>query len=126
MLEILFELFGEFILQFLFEILAVFGPHKWATSLRRPSEAWMTASYFAIFGMLAGGMSLLIVHAHFITHKPTRIVNLIVTPLAIGAAMSFIGAWRERHDEAMLRFDRFSYGYLFALGFAFIRFRFAL
>jgi hypothetical protein len=39
--------------------------------------------------------------------------------------MVAIGAWRKRRGDAILRIDKFFYGYLFAFTFALIRFHFA-
>jgi len=39
--------------------------------------------------------------------------------------MSAMGYWRARRGQAVLRIDRFAYGYLFALTFALVRFWFA-
>jgi hypothetical protein len=38
--------------------------------------------------------------------------------------MVALGAWRAQRGEPLLRLDRFSYGYLFALSQALVRFRF--
>jgi hypothetical protein len=40
-------------------------------------------------------------------------------------AMSLLGHWRAKRGDPVLRIDRFAYGYLFALGVAIIRFKFA-
>jgi hypothetical protein len=39
--------------------------------------------------------------------------------------MCAMGVWRARRGEQLLRIDRFSYGYLFAVSLALVRFTFA-
>jgi hypothetical protein len=48
-----------------------------------------------------------------------------LTPLLVGGIMVAMGAWRARRGQAVLRIDRFTYGYLFALSLALVRFFFA-
>jgi hypothetical protein len=47
---------------------------------------------------------------------------LVLVPIAAGAAMSLMGAWRRRRDQTLIRLDRFAYGYVFAIAMAAIRF----
>jgi hypothetical protein len=54
-----------------------------------------------------------------------RVANLVLTPLAAGLMMSLMGAWRRRRGDDLIRLDRFSYGVLFALAMALVRFFFA-
>jgi hypothetical protein len=49
-------------------------------------------------------------------------VNLVVVPVLVGLVMVLLGAWRARRGDTVLRIDRFSYGYLFALALAAVRF----
>lgn len=51
--------------------------------------------------------------------------SLVLTPVFAGLLMNAVGAWRKRRGDALLRIDRFAYGYLFALSVALIRFFFA-
>jgi hypothetical protein len=39
--------------------------------------------------------------------------------------MVAFGAWRARRGESVMRIDRFSYGYFFALALAVVRFQYA-
>jgi hypothetical protein len=39
--------------------------------------------------------------------------------------MAALGAWRIRRGQSLVPLDRFAYGCLFALAFAFVRFSFA-
>jgi hypothetical protein len=124
MLEILVEVLGEFILQALGEALVELGLHSLAEPFRRPPNPWLAALGYTLFGAIFGALSLLVFSHNFVP-GPWRWANLVATPLALGGVMAALGAWRARRGDAVLRIDKFSYGYLFALSFALVRFFFA-
>jgi hypothetical protein len=124
MLEFLFEVVGEFLLQAIGEALVELGLHSVAEPFRRTPDPWLAALGYALFGSVLGGLSLLIAPTN-LTPAPWRLMNLIATPLAVGGLMAAMGAWRARRTEPVLRIDRFAYGYLFALSLALVRFFFA-
>lgn len=125
MLEFLFEILGEIVLQIFLEALAELGMRSVAAPFQKRSNPWMAAVGYAIFGAAVGGISLLLMPAHLVRQQTLRIFNLLVTPVAVGLLMSVLGTWRARRGHALLRIDRFAYGYLFALSLAVIRFAFA-
>ncbi len=125
MIEFIFEILGEFLLQVIGEALLEFGFHSLAQPFKKAPNPWLAAIGYFLFGAIFGGISLWIVSSHFVTNETWRIVNLLVTPLAVGVVMSAMGAWRARRGQEVLRIDRFVYGYLFALAFALVRYRFA-
>ncbi len=120
--EILFQFFGELLLQIVFEILAELGLHGCKEAFKRPLNPIFAAVGYAIFGAIAGGLSLWWHPLHFTKTLGMRIAALILVPLAAGAIMSLIGSWRQRRDRLLIRLDRFAYGYLFALAMAVVRF----
>lgn len=124
MLELFIEVFGEFILQCLVEGLVELGLHSLAAPFARRPNPWMAGLGYAVFGAILGGLSLLVFPSNFAT-RPWRLLNLIVTPLAVGGAMATLGAWRARRAEDIWRIDRFGFGYVFALSLAVVRFVYA-
>jgi hypothetical protein len=124
MIELIVQIFGEFVIQAMGEALIELGFHSLAEPFRKPPNPWLAALGYMIFGAVFGGLSLLVVSSHFVP-QPWRILNLILTPIAVGGMMSLMGSWRARRGDALVRIDRFTYGYLFALSFALIRFIFA-
>ncbi len=124
MLELVLEVLGEFLLQVVGEAFLELGFHSLAEPFRKPPNPWLAALGYALFGAIFGGLSLLVFPANLVP-QPWRLVNLVVTPLAVGGIMVLMGAWRAKRGQPVLRIDRFSYGYLFALSLAFIRFQFA-
>ena len=65
-----------------------------------------------------GGASLWLFPHNAVSGETWRWINLLLTPIAVGLCMSWMGAWRAKRAQTLFRIDRFSYGYLFALGFA--------
>ena len=122
MLEFLFEILGEFLLQAVVEFFVELGIHAGPKPFRKPTNPWIAAIGYAIFGAVLGWLSLLVFPSHLVTSEALRIVNLILTPIAAGALMCAMGAWRAKRGQSVLRIDKFSYGYLFALALALVRF----
>lgn len=125
MLEFLVSVLGEFLLQLLGEVLLEFGFQSLAEPFRRQPSPWLAALGSAVFGAVAGGLSLLVLDHHLTPAGWPRTLNLMFTPVAVGLAMSFMGAWRARRGQPVMRIDRFLYGYVFALAMAVVRFVFA-
>ncbi len=124
MIELVLEFIGEFLLQACAEVLINLGFHSLAEPFRRPPNPWLAAFGYAIFGAVFGGLSLLVFPDNLVPGT-WRLVNLIVTPIAVGGVMMLMGAWRARRGEPVLGIDRFAYGYIFAFTLALIRFQFA-
>ena len=125
LLELIFDLIAEFLLQCIVEALAEIGLHSTAKPSRKPPNPWLAAIGYAIFGATAGVISLFVLPESFVQGETWRVVNLAVTPVLAGLSMAALGAWRTRRGQQTLRLDRFSYGYLFALCMAIVRFHFA-
>jgi hypothetical protein len=128
--EILFALLGwlaEILLQVLFEALAEMGIRTMSEPFKASREAspLVAAVGYSLYGAMVGGVSLWFFPAPYLDAEWARIANLVVSPLAAGAVMSLVGAWRRGRGEALIRLDRFSYGVLFALAMALVRFVFA-
>lgn len=123
-MEFLFELIVEFAVQFVVELLVELGLHSMREPFRRAPSPWLAAPGYALLGAIAGGLSLLVFSQHLVS-EPLRLANVVLTPIAVGAAMMVVGAWRSKRGDAQLRIDRFGYGYLFALAMALVRYHFA-
>lgn len=124
--ELILEIFGEFILQFVFEALSEVGLRMFSrSSTRAPASPWLAVVGYVLLGALCGALSLWLLPTFVVKSHIGRAVSLVVTPVLAGAAMALVGAWRRQRGEALLRLDRFAYGYAFALAMAAIRFSFA-
>jgi hypothetical protein len=121
-MEFLVQLLLEFIVQVIGEALFELGFHAMAEPFRKPPNPWLASVGYIIFGSIIGALTLWPLPNHMVAGASLRWVNLLVTPIAAGLCMSWLGSWRAKRGQAVLRIDRFSYGYLFALSFAIVRF----
>lgn len=121
MIEFLLEVFGELCLQAVAEALVELGFHALAEFTRDTRSPWVAALGCALIGALLGGLSLWVFPASLVA-PVWRLPNLLFTPVLVGALMVAMGAWRAQRGQAVLRIDRFAYGYLFALSLALVRF----
>ena len=123
LLWFLVELLLELVIQFIFEVVVESISHVihklLGITIRKPLVA---ATVYAILGAAAGGISLLVIPTLMIQTQWGRWLNLAVTPLLCGLLMACIGSRRARKNEPVLRLDRFSYGWLFAMAMATVRF----
>ena len=122
-MSILLELLFEFVFQFVVEFLVEMGAHalKRDREPDRPPSAVAAFLAYSVLGGVLGLASCLMLPLHLFVHPSSRLLNLVVTPIAVGLAMGAIGAWRSRRGTALVRLDKFAYGYAFALAFALTR-----
>lgn len=121
--ELFFQFFGELILQMVFEALAELGIRCFSKPLRIPRPpAWLAVVGYLFLGAMAGALSVWFVPSLVIDRPWVRIINISVAPLAAGALMAKVGAWRSRRGDELIRLDHFAYGFLFALAMSLVRF----
>ena len=114
-LEVLFELAGEAILDLalraLFEVLE-------SSEFKNPLVASIG---YAILGALTGGLSL-VIFPHPLIH-PSKIhgVSLLIAPVITGSVMAMIGSTLHRQGKKATQIESFGYGFTFAFGMALIR-----
>ncbi|MTW14151.1 hypothetical protein GM658_26400 [Pseudoduganella eburnea] len=125
MIEFLFELFGEILIQFIVEVLAEAGMQSLFERREYRPNPWVAGVGYAVSGAIAGGVTVWLLPNHMVHNEILRKVNLLVTPLAAGGMMVLVGTWRAKRGDPVLRIDRFAYGYVFALALALVRFVFA-
>ena len=128
-MEIIFEFLlsfvGELLLQVLGELLINMGFHSLSEPFRREPKPWVAAFGYLLFGTVVGALSLLVFPDYLVASKNLRVANAALSPIVAGLCMAALGAWRARRGQAVLRIDKFAYGYLFALSFGLVRFWFA-
>ncbi len=124
-IEFLLSFLGEFLLQIVGEVFLEVGLHSLAEPFRREPKPWLAAIGYMVFGAIIGALSLLVFPHYLVASKGLRVANAALSPIAAGLSMALMGKWRARRGQAVLRIDKFAYGYLFALGFALVRFWFA-
>ena len=124
MIELAFQIIGEFLLQAVIEILVELGFHSVREPFKRSVNPRVALVGYAIFGAAVGGLSLFILPEH-LTPESWRTANLVFTPVAVGLLMAAFGALRLRRGQPLLHIDRFTFGYVFALSLALVRYWFA-
>ena len=119
----LLQFFAEILLQGIFEAAAELGLRSLVEPFRRPKpiSPFLATVGYVIYGGIAGAISLQIPQMFVIAH-PLRVANLIITPIACGSFMAWLGKYREKKGTPTIRLDTFMYGYLFALSMAAVRF----
>ena len=119
----LFEVFGEAILQVVFEVLAEVGIHlaRGKAPHAESRRAWRLVGY-PILGAMVGGLSLLVFSHSFAHSHAARVATFLLAPLAAAGSVVFLGILRAKRGQEPVALDRFVYGYLFALGFACVRY----
>jgi len=88
----------------------------------------LTGFMYALLGVLAGALSLLVL-PHPLIHRehPIRFhgISLLISPIIAGLVLSSVGAVMRRWGKKVTPVETFGYGFAFALGMALIRFFFA-
>ncbi len=124
--EILFSVFGELLLQLLFEVLVDIGFGALASSAQvAKRNPVVTFLGYVCLGAIAGGLSLLLLHNHLLKAMWLRVAMLVVIPAVAGWLMSFIGSRREAKGGERTRLESFINGWGFALAMGLVRFFFA-
>src|ERR1700692_3272548 len=118
LLELLLELLGEFLLELALAAaldLVLRAIAKVFEAFRLANPVLASASY-VLLGALAGGLSLLIVPHPFVHPSRLHGINLLVSPIATGLAMSLLGSMLSRYGKKVTRIESFGYGFAFAFG----------
>jgi hypothetical protein len=122
--ELIFEVLAELVLQIVAEALFELGFYSLAEALdrKRRRNPLLASIGYLLWGGIIGVITVFIFPVLMIKNPTVRILNLIISPLIAGLAMSAIGSWRRRKGQDLLRIDSFFYGALFAFGLAIVRF----
>ena len=127
-MEIIAELILAFILEVLLPIIGEVFIELGARSLGEPfvrrekRNPIIAGLGYCFLGLIFGGISLLIFPESFIRSERFHGINLLITPVTAGLAMSALGWLRQRQDLPVLRLDSFIYGFIFAFMMALVRF----
>ena len=120
--EAVLQILGEIVLQFFSELLLEFGLHIFADTPRRPGNPVLSALGFILWGVAAGGISLLILRDSLIVDPMLRRINLVATPVLVGTLMTLLGKARLKKGQNLVRLDRFGYAFVFAFSMSLVRF----
>ena len=115
LLEFLFEILGQFILELLVELL---GAGITKTCGGRTYHSWIAIVAYAVIGALLGVISLYYFPAPFLHSPLMQGLNLLLSPLIIAAAMETLGRWQLRRGKTRTRLAIFGYAWIFAFALA--------
>lgn len=127
-MELIAEFFVSIVLEFLVQVVGELSVELGWRSLGEPfvkreqQNPILAAIGYCLFGLILGGLSLLIFPHPFMRSERFHGINLIITPVLAGLTMSAIGRLRERQGKTVMRLDSFLYGFIFAFTIAAIRF----
>ena len=82
----------------------------------------LAAFGYALFGVLAGVISLIFFPYRIVHRSKVPGLSLIVSPVIVGLLMSLTGSILRRQNKRVIRLESFWYGFAFALGMALWRF----
>ena len=125
LVEIVLQFFGEILLQLLGELIVELGFRSLADTFRRPKHPALSIIGFTLWGAAIGALSLWLFPRSFIHSSTFREINLFVTPVVVGIAMSLVGRIRLKKGQDLEQLDRFGYAFTFAFAMAFVRFNWA-
>lgn len=123
LLEILFQFFGELLIELIFNGLGLVGEHA-ARPYRRSGTRSTAASIVShvVIGAALGGLSLIFLR-HSLVHDPiARIATLVGAPLVAGGLSAGLGVLLARRGKTVVPLERFGYAYLFAFSIGAVRF----
>ena len=122
--ELLFEFFGELILQLGFEALGDTFKLGWQKLTGRETGTTVKreAGWSVVTGIFCGGVTLLIFPVLAIRVPMLQLLNVLVAPLVAGLLVERVRAWRESRKEFSM--PVFGYAALFGAAFALTRWTF--
>ena len=123
LLELVIQLVGEIVLQGLFEL----GWRGLASPFRAKTtfHPLLALAIYFVLGIASGFIAVWLVPNALIPSPAVRLANLVVSPIVLGFAFELLGRKRDGSGKYRSVFDRFSYGFTFALTFGLVRYVFA-
>jgi hypothetical protein len=120
------ELFGEFLLELAGAALLDLASRAIAKVFEtfRFENTLLASISYALLGASAGGLSLLIFPRRLVRSSRLHGINVLLSPIVTGLAMSLIGSMLSRYGKKVTRIESFRYGFAVAFGIALVRFLF--
>ena len=120
------DLLFEFLLEFAVAALADLALRAIAKvfEIFQFENTLLASIIYALLGVSAGGLSLLIFPHRLVHSSRFHGINLLLSPILTGLAMSLIGSLLDRYGQKVTRIESFRYGFAVAFGIALVRFFF--
>ena len=125
-MEIILELLLEGVLYISGDLLVELGFRSLGETITSRDERnpILAGIGYALLGLIAGGLSLLIFPEAIARSERFHGINVLVAPALAGLGMAGLGWLLERSGRRRLRIDSFVYGFIFALPMSLVRFYF--
>jgi hypothetical protein len=122
-MDFLLEIFLEFLLQIVGELLIDVALHASSRFIRARETLNALITIFMYFGLglFVGWLSILIFPRAFVRSSNLHGISLLITPVLAGFTMSAIGWIRVRQGKLLIRLETFSCGFIFAFAMALMR-----
>lgn len=112
--QLIFEIFGQAILEFIVDAV-------WRT-MPPSGRVVLKIVFCAGIGTLFGVLSSIPFSEPFIASETGRIVYLLVVPLVLGVTMAQVGKYMTARGKKRSSLESFGFGWLFAFTFALARY----
>ncbi|MHC4871265.1 MAG: hypothetical protein ACYTFY_05425 [Planctomycetota bacterium] len=124
LLEIFLQIFAEFGIQLILELLLDVGAHRVKKHSRRTTEYKIGFSYalYLVLGITLGAVSTVILPKLFLVHNWMAITNIVVSPIIAGLVMALLGRRKRSKGKDVIRLESFANGWTFAFSFALVRY----
>ncbi len=121
--EILFQFFGELLINLIVQALGVVGEHT-LQPYRSAKPRSPTASIIShvLVGAALGALTLIFWRHSMMTTELGRVATLVLSPLVAGAISAGIGVLLLRSGKDTVPLERFGYAYVFAFSLSAVRF----
>lgn len=125
-MEIIFELLFEGLFYLGGELIVELGFRSLSETVapRKERNPILAGIGYALLGLIAGGLSLLIFPEPLVRSGRFHGINVLVSPAIAGLGMAGLGWLLKRSGKRRLRIDSFVYGFIFALPVSLVRFYF--
>ncbi|WP_068087849.1 hypothetical protein [Novosphingobium rosa] len=124
--DVILPFLGEFLLPLLLELLGEsFGGSDSDTvtePLGSPKPPILAIFSLALWGTIAGGISLIVLPQSLIANRHLREIGLIAIPVSVSCVSMAIGCWRRRERQGRGPIARFGYPFTFSFAMSLVRF----
>jgi hypothetical protein len=126
LVDVILPFLGEFLIPLLFELLVEIlgeaGGEALSEPLKIAKHPIVATIGFALWGAIAGGISLMLLPRSLIANQHLREIGLIAIPVSVSCVMAAIGQWRNQGERNRGTIARFGYPFTFALTMSLVRF----
>ena len=126
--EILFQIIFEVVLEVVAQVLVELGFESLVEPFKEKVERnpILAAFGYILFGLILGGLSLLVLPEPIIKNQAVKVLNFALSPILVGFSLCLFSWILERRTlgERFFKLEKFIFGGVFALSYSLVRFFF--